>query len=84
MTFVESSRLCTRRATRMFVFARMSSLTTPAGRWVARIMWTPSVRPTAAMLTSDVRTSGKSFASIANSSTTSSSRGIGSTGFVAR
>ncbi len=84
MTFVESSRLCTRSATRRFVFARMSSLTTPAGRWVASTMCTPSVRPTAAIATSEVRTSGNSFASMANSSTTKSRRGIGSVGRVAR
>ena len=84
MTLVESSRLCTRSATRRFVLARMSSLTTPAGRWVASTMCTPRVRPTAATLTSEASTSGKSLASIANSSMTSSSRGNGSAGLVAR
>jgi len=84
MTLEESSRLCTRSATRMFVLARMSSLTTPAGRWVARIMCTPRVRPTAPTLTRELRTSGYSLASMANSSTTSRSRGMGSVGLVAR
>ena len=40
-TLIESSRLCTRSATRRLVLARMSSFTTPAGRCVARIMCTP-------------------------------------------
>ena len=84
MTLEESSRLWTRRATRRFVLARMSSLTTPAGRWVASTMWTPRVRPTAATLTREESTSGYSLASIANSSTTSSRRGTGSEGLVAR
>ena len=75
---------CTRSATRRLVFARISLFTTPAGRWVARIMCTPRVRPTAPTLTSELSTSGKSLASMANSSMTRSRRGMGSGGWVAR
>src|SRR5690348_16316502 len=45
MTSADSSLLVTRSAIRRFVLARMSALTTPAGRCVARIRCTPSERP---------------------------------------
>lgn len=84
MTPMESSRLCTRSAVRMFVLARMLSLTTPVGLWVARTMWMPRVLPTAPIDTRDDRMSGYSLANWANSSTTTRIRGIGSSGPVAR
>ena len=40
-----SALSCRRRARRRLVLARMSSLTTPAGRCVASTRWTPRLRP---------------------------------------
>ena len=69
----------TRNARRRSVLARMSSVTTPAGRCVASTMCTPRLRPRCAIATSARRKSGRSWASVANSSMTTTSRGIGST-----
>ena len=73
---------CTRSATRRLVLARMSSLTTPAGRCVARIMWTPRVRPTQRpRSTSEDSTSGYSLGPAWRTRRpTRSSRGIGLSG----
>ena len=46
-------------AMRRLVLARMSSSTTPAGRWVARTRWMPRLRPRWATPTSDERNSGQ-------------------------
>ena len=63
-----------RSATRRPVLARISPVTTPAGRWVARIRCTPRERPTRAMRIKPVTKSGSSCTSSANSSITSTSR----------
>ena len=78
MTSADSSELVTRSAIRRLVLARMSALTTPAGRCVARIRCTPSERPRRAMSISPSTKSGSSATMAANSSMTSTSRGIGS------
>ncbi len=44
---------------RRFVLARISSLTTPAGRCVARTRWIPRLRPRWATPTSDGRKPGQ-------------------------
>ncbi len=78
MTSLESPVSCTRRAIRRFVFALMFSLTAPDGRCVASTRCTPRVRPRWAMPTSDDTKSGSSAAMVANSSMTTTRRGIGS------
>ena len=78
MTSADSSGLVTRSAIRRLVLARMSALTTPAGRWVARIRWTPSDRPRRAMSIRPLTKSGSSATIAANSSMISTSRGMGS------
>ncbi len=72
-----SARSCSRKAMRRLVFARISSLTTPAGRCVASTRWMPRLRPRWATPTSDVRNPGSSVASAANSSITTTSLGNG-------
>ncbi len=69
-TSVESARSVTLRATRMSVFARMASVTTPAGRWVASTRWMPRLRPLAAMSTREPTNRGRSRDRAASSSTT--------------
>ena len=76
ITSVESAASCTRSAIRRLVLVRMWSLTTPAGRCVARIRCTPSVRPRWATSTSAASSSGCSRAILANSSITTTSRGM--------
>ena len=78
MTSADSSLLVTRSAIRRFVLARMSALTTPAGRCVASSRCTPSERPRRAMSMSPWTKSGSSATMAANSSMISTSRGIGS------
>ena len=78
MTSADSSGLVTRSAIRRLVLARMSALTTPAGRCVASSRCTPSERPRRAMSMSPVTKSGSSATIAANSSMISTSRGIGS------
>lgn len=58
MTSMLSEESVTRRAMRRLVLARMSELTTPAGRWVARIRWMPRERPRWAMPTRPGRSRG--------------------------
>ena len=65
-----SASSLTRSAMRTPTLARMRSLITPAGRWVARTRRSPSDRPRAAMSTTPSTNSGISLASVANSSTT--------------
>ena len=60
MTSADSAASVTRSAIRRLVLARISAMTTPAGRWVARIRWMPSDRPRCAMSTSPVTKSGSS------------------------
>ena len=72
-----SARSCRRKAMRRLVLARISSLTTPAGRCVASTRWIPRLRPRWATPTSDGRNPGRSAASVANSSITTTSRGSG-------
>ena len=62
---------------RRLVLARISSLTTPAGRCVARTRWIPRLRPRWATPTSAGRKPGRSAAIAANSSMTTTSRGSG-------
>ena len=69
MTSVESSGEATRSAIRRSVLALIWGVTTPAGRWVARIMCIPSERPRWAMETMPSTNSGTSASSAANSST---------------
>ena len=59
------------------MFARMSSLTTPAGRCVASTRWMPRLRPRWAMPTSAGRNAASSAARAANSSMTTTRRGSG-------
>src|SRR6266508_3749841 len=49
ITSLDSLASVTRRAIRRLVLARMSALTTPAGRWVASTRCTPRERPRWAM-----------------------------------
>ena len=77
-TSFASPRSCKRSAMRRLVFARMSSVTTPAGRCVASSRWMPRLRPRWAIATSAPRKSGSSLASDANSSITTTRRGSGS------
>ena len=72
-----SATSCTRSAMRRLVLARMSSLTTPLGRCVARTRWTPRLRPRWATPTRASTKPGSSATSVANSSTTTTSRGRG-------
>jgi hypothetical protein len=74
-TSADSPSSVTRNAIRRVVFARMSALTTPLGRWVASTRCTPSERPRCAIPTRPPTKSGSSSASVANSSTTRTSRG---------
>ncbi len=67
----------TRSEIRRLVLARMSAVTTPAGRWVASSRCRPSERPRWAMPTSPGTNSGTSRARVANSSMMSSSLGSG-------
>ena len=76
-TSVDSAGSVTRSAIRRLVFARMSALTTPPGRWVASTRCTPSERPRWAMPTRPPTKSGSSSTRVANSSTTRTSRGSG-------
>ncbi len=76
MTSADSAGSVTRNAIRSEVLAWMSAVTTPAGRWVARMRWMPSDRPLRAMSTSPVTKSGSSATRAANSSMISTSRGI--------
>ena len=78
ITSLESWRSVTRRAIRQLVLALMSSVTAPAGRWVASTRWTPRLRPRWPTLTRESTNSGSSAARVANSSTTTTSRGSGS------
>lgn len=65
-----------RSAIRRLVLARMSAVTAPEGRWVARIRWMPRERPRWAMLTSPETKSGSSRTIDANSSMTRTSRAM--------
>ena len=65
-----SASSLSRSATRTPTLARMRSLITPAGRWVASTRRSPSERPRAAMSTMPSTNSGISLARVANSSTT--------------
>jgi len=76
MTSLLSMSSVTRSEIRRLVFARISGDTTPVGRWVASTRWMPSERPRWAMLTRPVTKSGSSATMLANSSMTSTSRGI--------
>lgn len=80
MTSADSVASVTRSAIRRDVLAWMSAVTTPPGRWVARMRWMPSERPRLAMSTSPVMKSGSSLTMAANSSMTSTSRGSGAGG----
>ena len=75
MTSRLSSSSATLRARRIDRLARMASVTTPPGRWVASSRWTPRLRPRWATSSSPSRRSGSSAARVANSSTTTSSAG---------
>ncbi len=70
-----SSSSATRSARRIVMFARIESVTTPAGRCVASTRWMPRLRPRCARSTSPSTKSGSSAASVANSSTTTTSAG---------
>ena len=76
-TSIASEVSCRRSANRRLVLARMSSLITPLGRWVARIRCTPRLRPRWAMPTSAWRKSGCSPTKAANSSITTTRRASG-------
>jgi hypothetical protein len=67
----------TRSAIRRLVLARMSLVTAPDGRCVARMRWMPSERPRCAMLIRPGTKSGTSRTRVANSSITSRRRGSG-------
>ena len=79
-----SAASCRRSARRRLVLARMSSLTTPAGRCVASTRWMPRLRPRWATPTSAGTNSGRSAARAANSSTTTTRRGSGARSGTAR
>ena len=74
-TSIASAASCRRSAIRRSVLVRISSLTTPLGRWVASTRCTPRLLPRRATSTSEWSRCGCSSASAANSSTTITSRG---------